>query len=82
MRALMNQLDIFISHILRIEIDWLPIAHVFIIDVIRARRYNLQMISTTRLLILVPLYHGRYWIIGMTRDMVIPLGCNIVVLLI
>ena len=76
----MNKLDISISHILRIEIDWLPIAHVFIIDVIRVRWYSLQTNSITRLII----YNGRgrYWNIGMTRDLVIPLGCILVVFLV
>jgi hypothetical protein len=77
----MNHLDISFSQILRIEIDWLPIALVFINDVIRVRQYSLQAIFLTKLLILAHLY-GRYLIIVMTRNLVIPLVGILVVFLV
>ena len=82
LRVAIIHLDNAVSHILRVEINRLSIALVFIYVEIRVGYYGLQTKSITMLLILLASYMGSSCIEVLTLCLKIPLVCIIVGLIV
>ena len=81
--APINELDIHVSQILRVEIDRISISLVFIYCVTRLRLFSLHTIISMKLMILLRLYYNRYCSLVLMMDLLISfVGIVIVVLLV